>query len=112
MKNYQSREKGLLRLAMEGILPQDILWRKKSPYPKTHHPQFLQSVTQKVRQILADPSSPLQDLLNKKNILEMISNPASGAGQPWFGQLMDTPRLFAFLIQMDYWFRKYNVQII
>ncbi len=112
IKNYQNREKGLLRLAMDGILPEDILWRRKSPYPKTHNPQFLQNVTNELQLILDDSSSPLLDLVNKKSILEMTQNPTSGANKPWFGQLMDTPRLFAFLIQMDFWLRTYKIKFV
>ena len=37
-KDYRHYEKGLLREAMKDYLPEEILWRKKSPYPKTHHP--------------------------------------------------------------------------
>lgn len=33
MKALDGREKGLLRKALEGVLPHDVLWRKKSPYP-------------------------------------------------------------------------------
>ncbi|NLI90867.1 MAG: asparagine synthase (glutamine-hydrolyzing) [Peptococcaceae bacterium] len=112
IKNYQGREKGLLRLAMEGILPEDILWRKKSPYPKTHNPQFLSGVRQKLLAVLDDPSSPLKDLVNRKYITEIAENPSSNANKPWFGQLMDTPRLFAFLYQLDFWFRRYKVRIV
>jgi asparagine synthase (glutamine-hydrolysing) len=112
IKNYQGREKGLLRLALAGLLPEEILWRKKSPYPKTHNPKFLLGVKEKLLAILADPASPLQDLINKKKILEIVQNPESNANKPWFGQLMDTPRLFAFLIQMDFWFRTYKIRIV
>ncbi|MBX6395299.1 MAG: asparagine synthase (glutamine-hydrolyzing), partial [Alicyclobacillaceae bacterium] len=38
MKMTGGREKGLLRQAMRGLLPDDVLERKKSPFPKTHHP--------------------------------------------------------------------------
>ena len=37
---YRRREKGLIRLALTGLLPEDVLWRKKSPYPKTHDPSM------------------------------------------------------------------------
>ena len=112
IKNYRDREKGLLRLAMEGILPDDVLWRKKSPYPKTHNPQFLQRVNQHVLTILNDSSSPLSDLINKKNILTLTKNSSDCSNKPWFGQLMDTPRLLAFLIQLDFWLREYKVRIV
>ncbi|KUO62788.1 MAG: asparagine synthetase B [Gracilibacter sp. BRH_c7a] len=111
MKNYRDREKGLLRFALDGILPQDVLWRKKSPYPKTHNPQFLQSVNQELTNILNDSSTQLPNLINKKTILDLMKNSADiSNNKPWFGQLMDTPRLFAFLIQLDYWLREYKVR--
>lgn len=34
LKDYEGYEKGLLRRAMEDYLPHEVLWRKKSPYPK------------------------------------------------------------------------------
>jgi asparagine synthase (glutamine-hydrolysing) len=34
-KDHNGYEKGLLRSAMKGMLPDSVLWRKKSPYPKT-----------------------------------------------------------------------------
>ncbi|AHF09855.1 asparagine synthase (glutamine-hydrolyzing) [Dehalobacter restrictus] len=112
MKYWQNREKGLLRTALEGILPEDVLWRRKSPYPKTHHPQFLEMVTGRLRTVLEDSASPLYDLVNKKQLLDLMANPSSDANRPWFGQLMDTPRLFAFLLQLDFWFKKYKISII
>lgn len=111
MKNYQNREKGLLRLALKGILPEDILWRRKSPYPKTHNPYFLETVAQKILDIVNDSSSPLLPLINKKKIIELVNNHENTADKPWFGQLMDTPRLFAYLIQIDIWLRRYKVKI-
>ena len=38
-KDYGGKEKGLLRYAMDGLLPEEVLWRKKSPYPKTYDPR-------------------------------------------------------------------------
>lgn len=37
-KDWNGYEKGLLRTAMQDVLPPEVLWRKKSPYPKTHNP--------------------------------------------------------------------------
>ncbi len=113
MKNYRDREKGLLRLALDGLLPKDVLWRKKSPYPKTYNPQFIQNINQQLSNILNDSSSQLPTLINKKTILTLINNsPDISNNKPWFGQLMDTPRLLAFLIQLDCWFREYRVKIV
>ena len=48
MKAYKGREKGLLRKAMEGYLPDEIIYRKKSPYPKTYNPSYTQKVKEEL----------------------------------------------------------------
>ncbi|WP_110955912.1 asparagine synthase (glutamine-hydrolyzing) [Anaerosinus massiliensis] len=112
MKNYQNREKGLLREALTGILPYDVLWRKKSPYPKTHHPEYLNIVRNWALDILKDPSSPLVPLINVEKINEIAKTDLSASNIPWFGQLMGGAQLFAYLIQADTWLRHYKVQIV
>ncbi len=42
MKMIDGQEKGILRRALRGVLPEEVLYRKKSPYPKTHHPITLE----------------------------------------------------------------------
>jgi len=111
MKFYQKREKGLLRKAMTGILPEDILWRKKSPYPKTHNPNYLQAVTSQLSEILNQHDSLLQQLVNVDYLKELLSSDLNTFNQPWFGQLMTGPQLFAYLIQVDIWLKKYKVRI-
>jgi len=32
--------------------------------------------------------------------------------RPWFGQIMATPQLFDYLLQIDHWLRTYNVSIV
>ncbi|MHB1404152.1 MAG: asparagine synthase (glutamine-hydrolyzing) [Desulfitobacteriaceae bacterium] len=112
LKNYQGREKGLLRQALAGILPEDVLWRRKSPYPKTHNPVYLEKVRLWLSEILADSNSPLRPLLNVPALKELIKTSSSiPSGRPWFGQLMDLPQLFAYLIQTDLWLREYRVSL-
>ncbi|OYD05986.1 asparagine synthase-related protein, partial [Paludifilum halophilum] len=40
IKMINGHEKGILRKAMEGILPHEVLYRKKSPYPRTFQPEY------------------------------------------------------------------------
>lgn len=112
MKNYQGREKGLLRLALGGVLPYDVLWRKKSPYPKTHHPEYLKIVKHWALDLLNDPSSPLADWIDAQAINEIAKRDLSAANIPWFGQLMGGAQLFAYLIQLDAWLRTYQVRLV
>lgn len=111
-KNYQKREKGLLRYAMSGILPDDVLWRKKSPYPKTHNPSYLKKVRKWALAILEEGSSPLLPLVDMNRIREIAKLDDVAANIPWFGQLMTIAQFFAYLIQIDTWLREYKVEII
>lgn len=107
-KNYEDREKGLLRKAMENILPQEIAWRKKSPYPKTHNPNYLKAVSDILKDIISSTNAPLLKILKKTEIekLFITSNEI-----PWYGQLMTVPQTIAYFIQINYWLEKYNISI-
>lgn len=112
MKNYQNREKGLLRHALTGILPDDVLWRRKSPYPKTHNPSFCAAVQAELLAILADSSSPLLPLIDVAKISDFTASEAARSPYPWFGQLMGGPQLMAYLIQVNAWLRENKVRIV
>lgn len=108
IKTAGMREKGILRKALEGILPDDVLWRKKSPYPKTHNPNYFTAVKDWVQDILNDPSSPVLPFINVEWIQELarMDEPIQ---LPWFGQLMTGPQLFAYIAQVNTWMKEYNV---
>lgn len=111
MKYCDNREKGLLRRALIGTLPDFILDRRKSPYPKTHNPAYLKLVQKAMREILSDKASPILQLIDKKKVAEIVETGGEAFKKPWFGQLMTGPQLIAYLIQVDTWMREYHVQI-
>ncbi|MPY20430.1 asparagine synthase (glutamine-hydrolyzing) [Paenibacillus glucanolyticus] len=111
IKTAGDREKGILRKALEGVLPDDVLYRKKSPYPKTHNPNYLTAVKAQVLSILDDGTSPLLPLIDTARIRELASSPDASSNLPWFGQLMSGPQLFAYLSQVHFWLKEYNVSI-
>ena len=111
MKAYESREKGLLRYAMKDILPEEIVYRKKSPYPKTHNPNYTKKVKESLLKIIEDNESPINKLLNRNYILEIIETEGKTFSRPWFGQLMTGPQLMAYLIQVNMWLELYNPKI-
>lgn len=111
MKFCDGREKGLLRRATKGIIPDTILERKKSPYPKTHNPAYLKAVQIWMKDILEDPTSPLLSLINVEKVKELVETGGKALSKPWYGQLMRGPQLIAYLIQLDVWLREYKVRI-
>lgn len=112
VKLYKDREKGLLRAALEGILPEEIIYRKKSPYPKTHNPIYTDLVCDMMTKILDDKSSPIHEIIDEQVIREIVRTKGESYKTPWYGQLMTGPQLIAYLVQMDMWLREYNVNIL
>jgi len=110
MKSLGNREKGILRLALKGILPDDVIERKKSPYPKTHNPGYEVKVKQVLTEILNDSASPILSLIDKNYIEELIKS-TSDISKPFFGQLMSMPQMLAYLIQVNIWLAKYKISI-
>ncbi len=110
LKAYSGREKGIIRKAFEDILPKEIVYRKKSPYPKTHHPVYMKLCADKVREILADRSRKINSLISAEGVEEIIERPDS-LRSPWYGQLMKAPQILAYLIELDDWLENYHVTI-
>lgn len=112
IKLLEGREKGLLRKSLEGILPRDIIYRKKSPYPKTHNPIYTEIVCSIMKNILNNKTSPILSLIDKEKVRKIVKTKGSSYKVPWYGQLMTGPQLIAYLIQVNYWLEKYNIDIM
>ena len=107
-KDWQGKEKGLLRHAMSGLLPEQVLWRKKSPYPKTFDPKYTELVMRGLGHLLDTPEAPLFSLVDRNAVQQLFrSEPV----WPWYGQLMRLPQTAAWLLQLDFWLRNYDVEL-
>ena len=111
MKAYEGREKGLLRYAFKDLLPEKILMRKKSPYPKTFNPSYLKKVKEELLNIIQNEDSKINQIFDKEYILNVINNDGDNFKNPWFGQIMRGAQFMAYLIQVNFWLERYNVEI-
>lgn len=107
-KDYQAHEKGLLRQAMEGVLPQEVLWRKKSPYPKTYDPRYLELVSRQMNEVLADPHAPIFQLIRREALEGLLT---AEYAWPWYGQLMKVPQTIAYMLQINFWLKEYKITL-
>lgn len=105
-KNHNNVTKGLLRDAAKDLLPPELLYRKKSPYPKTYSPVYEKKLKQILYKIIGDKNSPILEYINKESILNILESD-NEYNIPWFGQLMKKPQMFAYIIQVNYWLDKY-----
>ena len=108
-KDHKGKEKGLLRTAMEGILPEEVLWRKKSPYPKTMDPRYLSIVSSRMEQLLKNKSAPLFQLVSTGAVRKVLQEEPTW---PWYGQLMRRAQTIAYLLQVNVWLEHYNVDLL
>lgn len=97
--------------AADGLLPGEVLYRRKSPYPKTYDPAYENLLRTAIIETLSDTRAPLRELIDMGKVLDYISQP-SDYGRPFYGQLMAGPQLLAYLLQVNYWLKKYDVALL
>ena len=108
-KDYKGREKGLLRYAVRDLLPGEIIERKKSPYPKTFDPHYEELMSRRLERILEEKENALFCLIER----EQLKNYLTREGEwPWYGQLMRRPQTMAYLLQIEFWLRRYQVDFL
>lgn len=103
--------KGLLRAAGQEYLPSEVLYRKKSPYPKTYDPAYEGLVKRKLKEIIHDTQAPINALLDGRKVEAFMDSPTDYA-RPFYGQLMAGPQLLAYLLQINYWLEHYHIRLV
>lgn len=111
MKAKDGTVKNVLRQASKELLPDEILFRKKSPYPKTYHPAYEALLSERLKDVLSSVNEPILQLVDKEKVLLFLDHPKD-YGTPWYGQLMAGPQMTAYLLQINYWLKKYQVTIL
>ena len=102
--------KALLKDSFKGIVPDEILYRKKSPYPKSYNPGYEAILKQRAQKIIDNNDSPILSIIDREKIKNFM-NTALEYGKPWFGQLMAGPQMLAYILQIDFWMRHYEIKL-
>lgn len=110
MKAKEGVVKNLLRQSGRGILPDEVLFRRKSPYPKTYDPRYENLLKERMRNLLEDSNAPVLQFLNKEKVESFLTR-SSDYGKPWYGQLMAGPQMLAYLIQVNAWMKRYEIKV-
>ncbi len=105
-------EKYILRKAFEDMLPESIVYRKKSPFPKTYDPKYLELLEKEIKKIINKSTSPILQIINVEFLYELLSTHGTNLKENWFGQLMTYPQTLAYLIQVNMWLSHYNIEIL
>lgn len=102
IKALNGREKGLLRYVARDFLPDEIIDRKKSPYPKTHNPTYLYKVKSLLTDIMKNKNAPIHSLLNRDFIFDILNTDGKSFSRPWFGQLMTRSTTYGVPLPGEY----------
>jgi asparagine synthase (glutamine-hydrolysing) len=112
IKTTGGQVKGVLREAMRGYLPDDVLARKKSPYPSDPNPRYLEATRSLALHLLEDAQAPIRALIDANAIRELAQlSYNKSEHRPWFGQIAGIAQMFHYVIQIDRWLRDYKVRI-
>jgi len=105
MKNFDGREKSLLRASMRGLLPDSVLDRKKNPYPSTQDEGYEIALRERVESIIK-PNAPILNLVSEKNIRKLLDTPIGtyAVGGPWGARAV-----LERLVEFNSWVTDYNV---
>ncbi|MEA5360279.1 asparagine synthase (glutamine-hydrolyzing) [Amycolatopsis sp., V23-08] len=104
MKTADGKEKTLLRMAAADLVPDEVLNRPKSAYPAMHSPAYDRMVHDKVRTLLADPSSPLAPALDRQRVADLADQ----------GPTMthaSTAHLLIPFVEVDVWMREHGLTL-
>ncbi|POZ61626.1 asparagine synthase (glutamine-hydrolyzing) [Chromobacterium alticapitis] len=105
MKNFDGREKSLLRAACRDVLPDSIVQRVKSPYPATQDPAYEKALREGLMRVLDDSRSPVLPLLDKTAAWKLLDRP--------FGKTSTSPERagLEMALGLDEWLRHHQAAL-
>ncbi len=111
MKFMGGQEKGLLRAAVADLLPEALLHRRKSPYPKTCSPEYTRIARGMALRMASDRDAPIFRIVDRGRFTALAESDLDPADAPWFGQLMAGPQMLGYLWQINRWLKERDVSI-
>ena len=108
-KDHQGQEKGLLRYAMREFLPDTVLHRKKSPYPKTFDPRYTELISGLLRDLISQKDAPIFQIIDSSALQSLLD---ADYVWPWYGQLMRVPQTMAYMLQINRWLELYRIKVV
>jgi asparagine synthase (glutamine-hydrolysing) len=109
MKEAGGIEKGLLRTAAAGLLPPDLLNRRKSIYPGAADKAYERAIDAQLRDLLRQPSAPLFDLIDHHQLTEAYARNPRLTGFMAIQPSSTTP--VAFMLDINRWLQRSGVTI-
>jgi asparagine synthase (glutamine-hydrolysing) len=105
MLRSRGMEKGLLREAAAGLLPDRVTWRPKSGYPASLTASYQAAIWTRARDLLADPAAPVWQLVDRSKLAAVLTIHEADLSD-W-----NPMQLTCYVLELDTWLRTYRVSI-
>jgi len=105
MKTVGNIEKGILRQTFADVLPDDVRNRRKSGFPSSQNPSYLQAVQDWALHILDEPNSPILPLIDTGIVRAIAEGKMPIRMGDWKGYL------FERIIHINTWLEEYHVTV-
>ncbi|MED2970835.1 asparagine synthase C-terminal domain-containing protein [Fictibacillus sp. B-59209] len=105
MKSVDNIEKGILRRALKGYLPDDVRNRRKSAYPTAQDPVYFGAIKKWLMDIVEDSNAPLRPLIDT-NKIRTVAEGKTGMSEGQATKLME------YLIHVNTWLKDYHIKLV
>jgi len=110
LKEVGGIEKGLLRRAAAGLLPPEVVERRKSIYPASTDPAYAAAVQAQMRDLLSQPGARLFEIMDRGRLTEEF---AASPALPGLMGIQPSPWApAAFLLDVNAWLTEYEVALV
>jgi asparagine synthase (glutamine-hydrolysing) len=109
LKEADGIEKGLLRTAALGLLPDDLVRRRKSIYPGAADPAYERAVDAQLRELLHRPDAPLFSVVSRDRLADAYTRDPRLPGTMAVRPSSTAPA--AFLLDTNRWLESSGVTI-
>lgn len=110
MKTTGGIEKGLLRTAAAGLLPEDLLSRRKSIYPGAADTAYDMAIDGQMRRLLRQPDAPLFGLVSRERLTTAYESDPLLPGTMAIAPSRMAPA--AFLLDVNRWLERSGVSVL
>jgi asparagine synthase (glutamine-hydrolysing) len=105
MKSAFPQEKGLLREAAQGLLPESVVRRKKAAYPSVQDAGYDRALVATLRSSIDGGDSSLRTLLSAEGVDRLVAK-TQNQGLSEFERI-----LVESTVRLDAWITRYQVEI-
>jgi asparagine synthase (glutamine-hydrolysing) len=105
MKSFDTHEKSLLRAAVQGLVPQSILDRRKAPFPATQDLGYETWLRGQLALLAERKDSPLRPLLNVERVRALAAAPVGATSSN------ETRSTIELTLRLDDWLTAYDVDL-